>query len=102
MEVQGRKLVSFLGVVVDHLDDAGALAPEAVALARRHVGYGVAPEHYAAVGEALLWTLDRALGPDFDSATRAAWERTYGLLTAVMLPAASGGAAAGEHAHPKG
>lgn len=94
MEVQGRKLVSFLGFVVDHLDDAGALAPEAVALARRHVGYGVAPEHYAAVGEALLWTLERALGPEFDPATRAAWERAFRLLTDIMLPAAASGGAA--------
>jgi nitric oxide dioxygenase len=101
MDVQGRKLVSFLGFVVDNLDDPEALAPKAVALARRHVGYGVSPGQYAAVGEALLWTLGRALGPDFDPETRSAWARAYGRLTGVMAPASLGGAGADKGADPK-
>jgi nitric oxide dioxygenase len=102
MDLQGRKLMHFLGFLVDNLDDPRALAPDAVALARRHVGYGVSPGQYAAVGEALLWTLGRALGPEFDPATRSAWERAYGLLTGVMLPAARGEGTEAAPDHPKG
>ena len=99
LAAQRRKLLATLGFVVDHLDDDAALAPAARDLARRHVDYGVAASDYAAVGEALIWTLAQALGPDFDAATRSAWERFYAALLDVMLPAAYGPSA---HTCPKG
>ena len=55
----------------------------------RHSGYGVTEAHYRVVGEALLWTLERGLGPDFTPEVRAAWAKVYGVLAAAM----QGGAA---------
>src|ERR1700761_6744556 len=63
MKEQGRKLMATLTVVVNGLSNLDAILPAASALARRHVAYGVKPGHYAPVGEALLWTLERGLGP---------------------------------------
>jgi hemoglobin-like flavoprotein len=37
-----------------------------------------------AVGAALLWALDYALGKEFDASTRAAWTRLYGLIATAM------------------
>src|ERR1700754_5020937 len=59
MAEQGRKLMAKLAVVVNGLTNLDSILPAASALARRHVGYGVKPGHYAPVGEALLWTLER-------------------------------------------
>ena len=42
--------------------------PDRSDLARRHVAYGVQPEHYALVGSALLWTLEQGLGDEFTPA----------------------------------
>jgi hemoglobin-like flavoprotein len=42
------------------------------ALGARHSGYGVAAAHYAIVGEALLWTLERGLGEGFTPEVRSA------------------------------
>ena len=56
---QGRKLMATLAVVVNGLDNLPSILPAASALAKKHVGYGVAAEHYAPVGAALLWTLIR-------------------------------------------
>lgn len=73
MTEQGRKLMATLGLVVKGLRDLPALLPVAGALAQRHVAWGVRPEHYPAVGQALIDTLSGALGDEFTPETRAAW-----------------------------
>src|ERR1700709_1915972 len=62
MAEQGRKLMATLAVVVNGLTKLEAILPAASALSKRHLGYGVEARHYAVVGEALLWTLERGLG----------------------------------------
>src|SRR5271170_1905482 len=59
MKEQGRKLMATLAVVVNGLSNLDAVLPAASALAKRHVEYGVTAAHYAPVGAALLWTLER-------------------------------------------
>ena len=54
----------------------------------RHAGYGVDDAHYATVGAALLWTLEKGLGPVFDTEVRAAWTTLYATLASTMLDAA--------------
>ena len=87
MVEQGRKLVLTLATVVNGLDRLDDIVPVAQELARRHVDYGVANRHYAAVGSALLATLAQLLGDDFDPATEAAWGAAYALLSGVMIDA---------------
>src|SRR4051812_7025755 len=60
------------------------VVPTVEALGRRHVAYGVRPEHYDAVGSALIWTLERCLGPSFTYEARCAWIETYLLIAATM------------------
>ncbi|MEM1428325.1 MAG: globin domain-containing protein [Pseudomonadota bacterium] len=88
MDVQGRKLVNTLGFVVDHLDDAETLLPEARELAVRHVRYGVTADQYDAVGAALLQTLQDLLGDGFGAEDRAAWAAVYESLAHEMKRAA--------------
>jgi nitric oxide dioxygenase len=89
MEQQGAKLMSMLGIVVAQLHELAALRPLLDDLARRHRGYGARPEHYALVGEALLWTLERRLGAAFTPAHAAAWRRAYLALSEAMLDGAA-------------
>jgi len=84
LEAQCAKLMSMLGVVVAQLHQLDVLRPLVGDMARRHHGYGARPEHYALVGEALLWMLERRLGEGFTQAHRAAWERAYAALAGVM------------------
>ena len=88
MDRQGRKLMSTLMTIVNGLGDFDALVPVVRDLAKRHVAYGVTPEHYALVGAALLWTLEQGLGDEFTPALRAAWEAAYGALSEVMIASA--------------
>jgi len=85
---QGRKLMQALGFIVGSLTRLDAVVPVAQDMAKRHVGYGVKPEHYDTVGAALLWTLEQGLGPAFPGEAREAWTAAYGTLAGVMKDAA--------------
>jgi hemoglobin-like flavoprotein len=88
LKAQGRKLMTTIATVVNGLDDLEAIAPGVCDLAKRHVAYGVRPEHYAPVGAALLWTVEQGLGGDFTPAVSAAWAAAYAALSDMMIAAA--------------
>ena len=88
MTAQGARLMTALGGVVGSLDQLERILPALRALGRRHAAYGVRPEHYATVGEALIWTLEQALGPAFTREMRRAWIDAYGRLAWTMIAAA--------------
>lgn len=88
MEEQGRKLMSMIGVAVKGLDRLDSIVPAVQKLGERHKGYGVKPEDYNTVGQALLWTLDQGLGDAFDAETESAWAAAYTLLAGTMMDAA--------------
>ena len=81
---QGRMLMGMIGMIVARLDDLDALVPAVEHLGARHAAYGVRAEHYAPVGEALLWTLEQGLGYAFTPAIGEAWATAYGLLAETM------------------
>ena len=85
MAEQRRKLVAALATVVSGLSNLPSVLPAASALAKRHVGYGAKPEHYTAVGEALLWTLARGLGAQWNHQLADAWTAAYTTLSGYMI-----------------
>lgn len=87
---QGRKLMTMITAAVRGLSDVGKLVPVVEDLGRRHVAYGVKDEHYNTVGTALIWTLEKGLGPDFTPETKEAWVTVYGVLATTMQKAAAG------------
>ena len=64
-------------------------------LAVKHLDYGVKPEHYTYVGNALLRTLKKGLGPKFTPELSDAWVDAFRMLAQVMKKAAYGSAQAG-------
>lgn len=89
LDSQRAKLGAMLGDVVRLLDDPAALFPELAALGRRHVGYGVQPADYDAVGAALLATLEESLGDAFTPRVRESWMEAYRTIAAIMRRAAA-------------
>ena len=87
MAGQRRNLMQTLTVVVKSIDRLGEIVPAVQALGRRHAGYGVKPEHFATVGQALLDTLAVGLGEAFTPDVREAWATAYGVLADVMMEA---------------
>lgn len=88
MEAQEKKLMQMIGMAVQSLDRLEALVPLLAQLGARHVGYGVREEHYATVGAALLWALEKSLGREFTPAVKQAWSETYGLIADTMMAGA--------------
>lgn len=87
MKEQQIKLMGMLGTAVSNLHRLGAILPAVKELGQRHKGYGVSVAHYAPVGAALLWTLEKGLGADFTPEVKAAWTETYTALAGVMTTA---------------
>lgn len=87
MTEQGRKLMAMIAAAVAALEKLDTLVPAVRALGARHGGYGVTEDHYATVGAALLWTLEKGLGPEFTPEVRAAWVSVYSLLANTMIEA---------------
>ena len=96
MAEQRHRLVATLAVVVNGLGDLPSVLPAASALAKRHVAYGVKPEHYDQVGAALLWTLKRGLGDGWTADVAAAWSAAYTTLSQFMIAEAYGRTEAAE------
>jgi hemoglobin-like flavoprotein len=89
IQEQSKKLMATLKMVVDGLDYSQELVASIRSLGRRHVQYGVKDQHYDTVGEALLWALEKGLGPEFPAGARTAWLIVYNWLAATMKEAAA-------------
>ena len=82
---QGRNLTAMLSVATANLAKPERIGVALRQLGRRHAAYGVRPEHFALVEDALLFALEHALIDVFTAEVRAAWQAGYALLTSMML-----------------
>jgi len=89
MAEQRRKLMVMLSAAVKGLPRLDRLVPVLEDLGRRHAHYGVKDRHYETVGEALLWTLEKGLGPEFTPEVREAWTSVYGIVASTMKAGAA-------------
>ncbi|WP_435353363.1 globin family protein [Emticicia sp. SJ17W-69] len=87
MPEQSRKLISMLSYVVGKLDKLESIIDEVAKLAQRHIKYGVEPKHYEPVGAALLWTLEKGLGTNWNEEVKEAWTLCYVTLSGAMIAA---------------
>jgi hemoglobin-like flavoprotein len=86
---QKKKLMPMLGTAVTNLHQVDKVVAAIQEMGRRHVGYGVKPEQYDIVGQALLDTLAKGLGDDFTPPVKDAWAETYDLIATTMKDAAA-------------
>jgi len=84
---QKKKLMGMLGTAVGSLHKLETILPAVQDLGKRHKGYGVTAAHYAPVGAALLWTLEKGLGEAWTPETAAAWtKRPLALVAGLAGP----------------
>ncbi len=84
--LQVQMMKDTLLAIVDRLEDAPWLRRSLAALGAKHVEYGVVPAMYPLVGEALLWTLGEAAGPEvWTPHVAEAWARAFGAISTMML-----------------
>jgi serine/threonine protein kinase/pimeloyl-ACP methyl ester carboxylesterase len=83
MAAQRRKLLGALVAIVDSLLAPERLIPLLEDLGRRHAAYGIRPDDFDAVGEALLGAIDE-FDDQLAEADRAAWARAYARIAQAM------------------
>ncbi len=81
---QEGMLTEALVAVLDHLEDAPWLTSTLHALGAKHIDYGVTPEMYDWVGDALLRTLAEVAGSAWSPELEAAWAEAYGAIAGLM------------------
>jgi hemoglobin-like flavoprotein len=89
MEQQYQKLIDMLNAIIIRLDKLEELTEEIAAMAQRHVQYGVRPAYYKLIGTALLWTLQKGLGNDWNEEVKNAWATCYKILADTMINSSS-------------
>lgn len=89
MDAQRDRLLKALLTAAERMDAPLALTAYLSALGRGHRKYGTRPEHYPAVGEALIGALSRYAAPLWTPQTEAAWVRTYTVISQIMIDAAA-------------
>ena len=94
MSRQKEVLMQTIGTAVQNLHQVETILPVVKELGVKHVGYGVKDEHYDTVGAALLFTLEKGLGDDWNDDLKDAWTETYETVAGVMKGAAAEAAAA--------
>jgi len=87
MGEQYQKLLAMVNLIVGRLHQIDKLTDDIKEMARRHVRYGVKAEHYTAVGNALLWTLQQGMGKDWVPEVQQAWTACYTILSDTMINA---------------
>lgn len=89
MDHQRDRLLQALLTAAKHADDPDTLTEYLSRLGRGHRKYGTRPEHYPAVGEALISALTRYAADVWNEETERAWVRAYTLISQIMIDAAS-------------
>ncbi|TCP70954.1 globin domain-containing protein [Sphingomonas sp. PP-CE-1G-424] len=74
-----------IAILVREVGNIAGLRPTLADLARKHVGYGVKPYQYDAVGAVLIATFSEILGSRFTPEIREAWEAVYAETAGVMI-----------------
>ena len=81
---QQKALLAALKLAVANLDTP-KLAQVLPEMGRRHLGYGVKPEHYGIVKDTLLATFSDMLASEFTNSMRAAWDEALVAVATLML-----------------
>ncbi|WP_052889633.1 globin family protein [Thermogemmatispora carboxidivorans] len=87
MRRQEGALMATLAAVVAGVERGENLGPVLHKLGERHYRYGVQPEHYPLVGQALIATFVDFLGPRFTPAMQDAWVQAFEVISSQMIAA---------------
>ena len=89
MERQRIKLMDMIAALVGSLDQRPLFQSLVTHSGRHHARFGVQPSQYVAMGEALMWSLERKFGGSFTPELRESWRALYATVQVEMLRAAN-------------
>lgn len=84
MGKHAKGVIDTISVAVSLLQDLPTLVPILVQLGGSHAKFNLQDEHFKAVGDALIWTLENAVGSPLDNAAKDAWGKLLTVVTENM------------------
>lgn len=88
MTAQRRKLLESLRLVIENVRRPEIVRTTLAELGRRHIGYGVKPEHYPVVVDCLLTAMKEVAGERWTADLAADWRTALELVSHFMLAGA--------------
>ena len=85
---QHLNLMDMMAAIVAALDEREMFQSITTYAGRRHARFGAKPHHFAAFGEALIWSLESQLRSSFTPELREAWITLYDEVRSKMISAA--------------
>jgi NAD(P)H-flavin reductase/hemoglobin-like flavoprotein len=89
MDIQRDRIYRAITSAVQGIDRPELLCPMLAQLAKDHRKYGVRPEHFDAVGRALIGAIREYSYGDWGAEIEDAWVRTFDLIARTMIAAAA-------------
>ncbi|XP_069118623.1 neuroglobin-like [Argopecten irradians] len=77
-------VMGVVGTAVEAIDNLEGLVPTVRSLGAKHYTYGAQTAHLGPVGECLLHAMEKQLKDNFDSATKTAWIKLYGVISVAF------------------
>jgi hemoglobin-like flavoprotein len=88
MERQYLELMDMIAAIVGTLDKREMFHSIISHSGRQHAQFGAKPLHFAAFGDALIWSLEQQFGAAFTAELRAAWIALYDAVRTEMIRSA--------------
>ncbi len=83
----GKFIGSMIDMALRQLDDPKSFREKIVFLAHDHIQRGIRTEEYPRVGQVLLWTLQRVLGPNiYNREAEIVWQKIYSSMLKIIMP----------------
>lgn len=89
MKSQGKFLVKMISLSLSEMSDADKFESTLIKLAEIHNERGVKAVEYGVVGEVLIYSIRKCIGPDgFNPTVHLAWIKIYSRMLKTMVPVA--------------
>ena len=89
IESQSILLIDFLNTIIFRLEDLHNMKDKIKNLAELYASYGITPKYYHHITEALLFTLKRGIGKDWNAEIEDAWIKGNEEVNKLMTEALS-------------
>ena len=87
INTQSQKLIAMITFAVHKLNNLDEIVADVKTLGLQHKKNLVEIDHYETVGSVLLWTLEKALGKEWNEEVKDAWAAVYTTLSKTMIEA---------------
>jgi hemoglobin-like flavoprotein len=78
---QTAKLMAVTGSIINKLEQRDEIIYDITGMAQEYAGYGLKAMHYRAVGNSLLWALEKRLDNSWSNELKEAWSVFYKFIS---------------------